>query len=165
MVSRNISLFGSSSSCKVTQTVRHCEGRHYPARIVLALPAVSYSFDKIILLFSTESKKITVELSGSEIKEICRVTGEKKKGPAIRKLVVDALMLKRREKLALKFIDAEWGVELKDFEANQVVDRAAEQQNDERWRQLFRKPHRQFARLADHDGRAPPRRGSRHHRR
>ncbi len=68
--------------------------------------------------------KITVELSDSEVKEICRLTGEKKKGPAIRRLVTDALMLKRREKLAQKFIDAEWGVELKDFEAIQ----AAEQQ-------------------------------------
>jgi hypothetical protein len=35
------------------------------------------------------------------------VTGERKKGPAIRKLVTDALLLKRREKLAQKFIDAE----------------------------------------------------------
>ncbi len=68
--------------------------------------------------------KITVELSDSEVKEICRLTGEKKKGPAIRRLVTDALMFKRREKLTQKFIDAEWGVELKDFEANQ----AAEQQ-------------------------------------
>ena len=43
--------------------------------------------------------KITVEISDSEVKEICRVTGERKKGPAIRKLVTDALMLKRRESL------------------------------------------------------------------
>lgn len=79
--------------------------------------------------------KITVELSDSEVKEICRLTGEKKKGPAIRKLVTDALLLKRREKLAQKFINAEWGVELKDFEASQAADRVAEQQDGERWRQ------------------------------
>jgi hypothetical protein len=79
--------------------------------------------------------KITVELSDSEVREICRVTGEKKKGPAIRRLVTDALMLKRREKLAQKFIDAEWGVELKDFEAKQAADRAAGLRDDERWRQ------------------------------
>ena len=53
------------------------------------------------------------------MKEICRVTGERKKGPAIRKLVIDALTLMRREKLAQKFIDAEWGVELKGFESAQ----------------------------------------------
>jgi hypothetical protein len=61
--------------------------------------------------------KITVEIPDSEIKEICRVTGESKKGPAIRKLVTDALLLKRREKLVEKFITSEWGVELKGFEA------------------------------------------------
>jgi hypothetical protein len=79
--------------------------------------------------------KITVELSDSDVKEICRVTGEKKKGPAIRRLVTDALMLKRREKLVQKFIDAEWGVELKDFEEARIVDRAADQRDEKRWRQ------------------------------
>ena len=54
------------------------------------------------------------------------MTGESKKGPAIRKLVADALMLKRREKLAQKFISSEWGVELKTFEAAEVADRQAE---------------------------------------
>jgi hypothetical protein len=78
--------------------------------------------------------KITVELSDSDISEICRVTGEKKKGPAIRKLVTDALMLKRREKLAQKFIDGEWGVDLKGFEAAQTADREAESQGEKRWR-------------------------------
>ncbi len=64
--------------------------------------------------------KITVDISDSDIREVCLVTGEKKKGPAIRKLVADALMLKRREKLAQKFIDGEWGVELNGFEAAQA---------------------------------------------
>ena len=57
--------------------------------------------------------KITVEFPASEMKEICRLTGEQKKGPAIRKLVEEALMLKRREALAQKFISGQWGVELK----------------------------------------------------
>jgi hypothetical protein len=78
--------------------------------------------------------KITVEISDSDIKEICRVTGESKKGPAIRKLVTDALMLKRREKLAQKFITNEWGVELKGFEAAQAADEKADSQGQERWR-------------------------------
>jgi hypothetical protein len=75
--------------------------------------------------------KITVEFPDSEIKEICRVTGERKKGPAIRKLVADALMLKRREALAEKFISGEWGVELKSFEAGQAVDQQADSQHEQ----------------------------------
>ncbi len=78
--------------------------------------------------------KITVEIPDSEIKEICRVTGESKKGPAIRKLVTDALMLKRRENLAKKFIDGEWGVELKSFEAGQAADQQADGQDEQCWR-------------------------------
>jgi hypothetical protein len=70
--------------------------------------------------------KITVEIPESEVKEICRVTGESKKGPAIRLLVTNALMLKRRENLANKFIDGEWGVELKGFEAGQTADQQAD---------------------------------------
>jgi hypothetical protein len=70
--------------------------------------------------------KITVELSDSEVLEICRVTGERKKGPAIRKLVADALQMKRRERVAQKFISGEWGVELADFEAGQAADREAD---------------------------------------
>lgn len=71
--------------------------------------------------------KITVEIPDSDLKEICHVTGEKKKGPAIRKLVTDALRLKRREALALKFINGEWGVDLKGFEAVQAADRRADE--------------------------------------
>jgi hypothetical protein len=78
--------------------------------------------------------KITVEIPDSEIEEICRVTGERKKGPAIRKLVMDALMLKRRENLAKKFIDGEWGVELKGFEAGQAADQRADSQDKQSWR-------------------------------
>ncbi len=78
--------------------------------------------------------KITVEISDSDIKEICRVTGENKKGPAICKLVADALMLKRREKLAQKFINGEWGVELKGFEAAQVAEQRTDQKDEKRWR-------------------------------
>ena len=70
--------------------------------------------------------KITVEIPESDVEEICRVTGESKKGPAIRMLVTNALMLKRRETLANKFIDGEWGVELKGFEAGQATDRQAD---------------------------------------
>jgi hypothetical protein len=79
--------------------------------------------------------KITVDIPDSDVKEICRLTGESKKGPAIRKVLTDALLLKRREKLAQKFIAGEWGVELKGFEATQAADRRADGQGEDRWRQ------------------------------
>ena len=78
--------------------------------------------------------KITVELSDSEMKEVCKVTGERKKGPAIRKLVSDALMLRRRERLAQKFIAGEWGVELASFEAGKEAEREAEARRSGAWR-------------------------------
>jgi hypothetical protein len=68
----------------------------------------------------------------SDIKEICRVTGEPNKGRAIRKLVTDALRLKCREKLAEKSLSSKWGVDLKDFEAAQAADHQADRQNEER---------------------------------
>jgi hypothetical protein len=76
--------------------------------------------------------KVTVDLSDSELKDVCRITGERKKGPAIRKLVVDALMMKRREEIAGKFISGEWGVELAGFEAGRAADRKAARQRDAR---------------------------------
>jgi hypothetical protein len=73
--------------------------------------------------------RITLDFPDSDIKEICRVAGESKKGPAIRKLVTDALMLKRRGRLAQKFITSRWSVELKGFEAAQAADRRADSQD------------------------------------
>lgn len=78
--------------------------------------------------------KITVELPDSDIKEICIFTGESKKGPAIRKMVTDALMMKRRQQLAEKFISGEWGVELSGFESAQAKDRQINEQRNKAWR-------------------------------
>jgi hypothetical protein len=78
--------------------------------------------------------KITVDLPDSELKEICVFTGEKKKGPAIRKMVTDALMMKRREMLSQKFISGEWGVDLATFEQGKSQDRRASKKRDEKWR-------------------------------
>ncbi len=78
--------------------------------------------------------KVTVELSDSELKDICRLTGEKKKGPAIRKLVVSALMMKRREEISDKFISGKWGVELAGFEAARRADRQTALKRAQRWR-------------------------------
>jgi len=78
--------------------------------------------------------KITVDLPDSEMKEICFFTGERKKGPAIRKMVADALMMKRREVLSQKFISGEWGVELAAFEAGQSKDARSSKKGDRAWR-------------------------------
>lgn len=78
--------------------------------------------------------KVTVDIPDSDIKEICFFTGEKKKGPAIRKLVADALMLKRRQQQAQKFISGEWGAELEEFEAAQAKDKQEAEQQARAWR-------------------------------
>jgi hypothetical protein len=67
--------------------------------------------------------KISVEFSASEMDEIRRLTGESKKGPAIRKIVVDALMMKKREEIARRFISGEWSADLKGFEEGRRKDR------------------------------------------
>lgn len=78
--------------------------------------------------------KVTVELSDSELKDICRLTGIRKKGPAIRKVVVDALMLRRREEIVGKFISGAWGVDLDGFEAGRAADRATARKRSSRGR-------------------------------
>ena len=78
--------------------------------------------------------KVTVELSGSDLKDICRITGERKKGPAIRKLVIDALNLQRRREIDEKFLSGEWGLELKGFEEARAADRAKARDLAARWR-------------------------------
>jgi hypothetical protein len=78
--------------------------------------------------------KVSVELSDSELNEICRVTGERKKGPAIRKLVVDALTMKRREAMAQQFISGKLGVELAGFESARAADRKSSARRAATWR-------------------------------
>jgi hypothetical protein len=90
--------------------------------------------DSLIILSDNKSMRITVELSDSELKDICRLTGEKKKGPAIRKMVVDALMLKRREEISEKFITGKWGTKLTGFEAGRTADRKAAAKRAANWR-------------------------------
>jgi hypothetical protein len=67
--------------------------------------------------------KVTVELSDSEMAEILELTGELKKGPAIRRLMEEALQQRRRTQIAQKFLSGEWGVELETFEADQERER------------------------------------------
>lgn len=78
--------------------------------------------------------KISVELSETELREICQVTGETKKGPAIRKLVTDALMLKRRERLTQKFVSGEWALELASFDTAKAQNRKSDVSRAKAWR-------------------------------
>lgn len=60
--------------------------------------------------------KITVEIEEKDLDDICRMTGEPKKGPAIRKLVTTALMLQRRREISDKFMSGEWSVDLPTYD-------------------------------------------------
>jgi len=72
--------------------------------------------------------KVTVELSDHAMAEILDLTGERKKGPAIRRLMEEALQQRRRGQIAQRFLSGEWGVELESFEADQERDRQREQE-------------------------------------
>jgi hypothetical protein len=67
--------------------------------------------------------KVTVELSDQEMAEVLELTGERKKGPAIRRLMAEALQQRRRARIAERFLSGEWGVDLEGFEADQERDR------------------------------------------
>jgi hypothetical protein len=55
--------------------------------------------------------------------EILHLTGECKKGPAIRRLMEEALQQRRRAQIAQRFLSGEWGVELETYEAEQEQER------------------------------------------
>ena len=67
--------------------------------------------------------KVTVELSDQEMAEILNFTGERKKGPAIRRLMEEALQQHRRAQIAQRFLSGEWGVQLESYEADQERER------------------------------------------
>jgi hypothetical protein len=56
--------------------------------------------------------KISVEVSDSELKEIQRAAGERRKGPAIRSMAMEALMLHKRRAMTEKLVSGEWAVRL-----------------------------------------------------
>ena len=72
--------------------------------------------------------KVTVELSDAEMTEILELTGERKKGPAIRRLMEEALQQHRRTQIAQRFLSGEWGVELESYEADQERERQRNQE-------------------------------------
>ena len=56
--------------------------------------------------------KIMVDISETDLREIQRHSGEKKKGPAIQKFIADRLKLARRREITRKFLSGEWSAEL-----------------------------------------------------
>lgn len=77
--------------------------------------------------------KVTVELSDEDLREICRVTGLGKKGPAIRQLVGEALRMKRRAEISEKFVTGEWSAELKGYEEAKESDRSQSRAISQLW--------------------------------
>ena len=67
--------------------------------------------------------KVSVELSDTEMAEIMDFTGERKKEPAIRRLMEEALQQHRRAQIAQRFLSGEWGVQLERYEAEQERER------------------------------------------
>ena len=72
--------------------------------------------------------KVTVELSDQEMAEVLKLTGERKKGPAIRRLMEEALQQRRRAESAQRFLSGEWGVDLETYEADQERERLRAQE-------------------------------------
>jgi len=73
--------------------------------------------------------KVTVELSDQEMAEVLELTGVRKKGPAIRRLMEEALQQRRRVQIAQRFLSGEWGVELETYEADQERERLQAQES------------------------------------
>ena len=81
-----------------------------------------------VLLWHDQTLKVTVELSDQEMAEVLELTGERKKGPAIRRLMEEALQRRRRAQIAQRFLSGEWGVELETYEADQERERLRAQE-------------------------------------
>jgi SpoVK/Ycf46/Vps4 family AAA+-type ATPase len=60
--------------------------------------------------------KVTVEISEKDLKDILRVTREKRKGAAIRQLAMEALMLKKRREILDELEAGKWSVDLPPIE-------------------------------------------------
>jgi hypothetical protein len=61
--------------------------------------------------------KVTVEISEKDLKEILRITREKRKGAAIRQLAMEALMLKKRREILDEIQSGKWSVDLPPIES------------------------------------------------
>lgn len=84
--------------------------------------------DLRVRLWRAQIMKVTVELSDQEMAEVLELTGERKKGPAIRRLMEEALQQRRRAQIAQRFLSGAWGVELETYEADQERERQRDQE-------------------------------------
>jgi hypothetical protein len=78
--------------------------------------------------------KITVDLPESELREITRLTGIAKKGPAIRQLLSDTLQHRRRAELTEHYLTGTWSADLVGYEASRAADRTTAATLAEQWR-------------------------------
>lgn len=67
--------------------------------------------------------KVTVDISEKDMRDIMRFTGEKKKGPAIAKLVATSLMLQRRQEFSDEVTTGKWSVDLPDWRKTRARER------------------------------------------
>ncbi len=78
--------------------------------------------------------KITVEISEKELEKITKLTGNRKKGPAIRQLLGEALASRRRAEITARYLKGQWSAELPAFEATRQADRNGALTLAEQWR-------------------------------
>ncbi len=67
--------------------------------------------------------KITVDIPENDMKDVLRFSGEKKKGPAIVKLVASQLMLRRRREQSDEVMAGKFRVALPDWEETRKRER------------------------------------------
>ena len=77
--------------------------------------------------------KVTVALSDKEMREVCQLAGEKKKGPAIRKILTDALRMQRRREMTEKYASGEWSMDLEPWETMRKREREHARKLAELW--------------------------------
>ena len=100
-------------------------GRFWRRKEIKEIPFQSGWIDSNIVELYSWVMKVTVDIPDADLADICRLTGESCEGPAVLRMVTDALMMKRREQIARKFVTGEWGVELEGWEADQEAERIA----------------------------------------
>ncbi len=69
--------------------------------------------------------QITVEVPESDLKDILRFSGERKKGPAIAKLVASALMMQRRKEFCDQVMAGKISVDFPEWEPARIAERKA----------------------------------------
>jgi hypothetical protein len=69
--------------------------------------------------------KITVDVAEKDLKDILKFSKERKKGPAIAKLLTSALMLRRREEFCDQVMKGEIRIDFPEWETARHAERKA----------------------------------------